>query len=79
MREQVADTRPSSDVLLDVMGTKPGRVQIEESGLPVVTLLARQRVGGFQPDEERPLEDASASCQTGSTYASRRGGPATRG
>ena len=32
---RLADTSPElADVLLDVMGTKPGRLQIEESGLP---------------------------------------------
>jgi magnesium chelatase subunit I len=36
---RLADTSPElTDVLLDVMGTRPGRVQIEEAGLPVVSM-----------------------------------------
>ena len=57
---RLADTSPElTDVLLDVMGTKPGRVQIEESGLPVVTLPVECSVcAASNPDEEPgPLED----------------------
>lgn len=34
---RLADTAPEiTDILLDVMGNKPGHIQIEEAGLPVV-------------------------------------------
>jgi magnesium chelatase subunit I len=48
-----------ADVLLDVMGTKPGRIQIEETGLPVVELPAQISIwAASNPDEEPgPLED----------------------
>ena len=36
---RIADTSPEIvDLLLDVMGTKPGRIQIEEAGLPVTEI-----------------------------------------
>jgi len=57
---RLADTSPElTDVLLDAMGTKPGRVQIEESGLPVVSLAVECSVwAASNPDEEPgPLED----------------------
>lgn len=57
---RLADTSPElTDVLLDTMGTKPGRVQIEESGLPVLTLPVECSVwAASNPDEEPgPLED----------------------
>lgn len=51
---RLADTSPEiTDVLLDVMGTKPGRVQIEETGLPVVDLPVTVSVwAASNPDEE---------------------------
>lgn len=57
---RIADTSPElTDVLLDVMGTKPGRVQIEESGLPPVTLPLEVSVwAASNPDEDPgPLSD----------------------
>ncbi|HEY8449368.1 MAG TPA: hypothetical protein VIL95_02710, partial [Bacillota bacterium] len=57
---RLADTAPELvDVLLDVMGTKPGRLQIEESGLPPVELPVQVAVwAASNPDEEPgPLED----------------------
>jgi magnesium chelatase subunit I len=51
---RLADTSPEiTDVLLDVMGTKPGRVQIEETGLPVVEMPVSVSVwAASNPDEE---------------------------
>ncbi len=57
---RLADTSPElTDVLLDVMGTKPGRVQIEETGLPVVEIPVQVAVwSASNPDEEPgPLEE----------------------
>ncbi|HEX6988609.1 MAG TPA: magnesium chelatase [Bacillota bacterium] len=57
---RLADTAPELvDALLDVMGTKPGRLQIEESGLPTVDLPVQVTVwAASNPDEEPgPLED----------------------
>ncbi len=57
---RLADTSPElADVLLDVMGTKPGRVQIEETGLPTVELEVRASVwAASNPDEDPgPLEE----------------------
>lgn len=57
---RLADTSPEiTDVLLDVMGTKPGRVQIEETGLPVVALPVQVSVwAASNPDEEPgPLQE----------------------
>ncbi|TYP50377.1 magnesium chelatase [Thermosediminibacter litoriperuensis] len=57
---RLADTAPDIvDILLDVMGTKPGRIQIEEVGLPVVELPVQVSVwAASNPDEEPgPLED----------------------
>ena len=57
---RLADTSPElTDVLLDAMGTKPGRVQIEEAGLPVVSLPLEMGVwAASNPDEDPgPLED----------------------
>lgn len=57
---RLADTSPElTDVLLDTMGTKPGRVQIEEAGLPVVSLPLETGVwAASNPDEDPgPLED----------------------
>ncbi|MFY9272246.1 MAG: hypothetical protein WBJ83_00130 [Thermacetogeniaceae bacterium] len=51
---RLADTSPEiTDVLLDVMGTKPGRIQIEETGLPVVEVPVSVSVwAASNPDEE---------------------------
>ncbi|MEW6524057.1 MAG: magnesium chelatase [Bacillota bacterium] len=57
---RLAETAPDlADVFLSVMGTKPGRVQIEETGLPVVELPVNVSVwAASNPDEEPgPLED----------------------
>lgn len=57
---RLAETAPElADVLLDVMGTKPGRVQIEETGLPAVELPVQVTVwAASNPDEDPgPLED----------------------
>ncbi|MDI6893515.1 MAG: magnesium chelatase [Bacillota bacterium] len=57
---RLAETSPElTDVLLGVMGTKPGRVQIEETGLPVVSLDVNACVwAASNPDEDPgPLED----------------------
>lgn len=51
---RLADTSPEiTDVLLDAMGTKPGRVQIEETGLPIVEVPVAVSVwAASNPDEE---------------------------
>lgn len=51
---RLVDTSPElADMLLDVMGTRPGRVQIEEPGLPVVELPVNVCVwAAANPDEE---------------------------
>lgn len=57
---RLADTSPEiADVLLDVMGTKPGRIQIEETGLPIVEIPVSVSVwAASNPDEEPgPLEE----------------------
>ena len=57
---RLADTSPElTDILLDVMGTKPGRVQIEETGLPLVELPVQVSVwAASNPDEEPgPLQE----------------------
>ena len=57
---RLADVAPElADVLLDVMGTKPGRIQMEETGLPRVELPLRVSVwAASNPDEEPgPLEE----------------------
>ncbi|MCR4399701.1 MAG: magnesium chelatase, partial [Syntrophomonadaceae bacterium] len=57
---RLADTSPEiTDILLDVMGNKPGRLQIEEAGLPVVELPITVSVwAASNPDEEPgPLEE----------------------
>jgi magnesium chelatase subunit I len=56
---RMADTSPDlADVLLDVMGTKPGRIQIEETGLPIVQIPVQVSIwSASNPDEEPgPLE-----------------------
>ncbi len=51
---RLADTSPElADVLLDVMGTKPGRIQIEETGLPKIELPVNVTIwAASNPDEE---------------------------
>jgi len=51
---RLADTSPEiTDVLLDAMGTKPGRIQIEETGLPLVDVSVSASVwAASNPDEE---------------------------
>ncbi len=57
---RLAETSPElADILLDAMGTRPGRVQVEEAGLPVVELPVQVTVwAASNPDEDPgPLED----------------------
>jgi magnesium chelatase subunit I len=57
---RLADTAPElADALLDVMGTKPGRLQIEEPGLAPVVLACNVSIwAASNPDEEPgPLAD----------------------
>ncbi len=57
---RLADVSPDlADALLDVMGTKPGRLQIEETGLPKVEMEVAVAVwAASNPDEEPgPLSD----------------------
>jgi magnesium chelatase subunit I len=57
---RLADTSPEIvDILLDVMGTKPGRIQIEEAGLPTVEIPVKVSVwAASNPDEDPgPLEN----------------------
>jgi len=57
---RLADTSPEiTDILLDVMGNKPGHIQIEEAGLPVVEIPVNVSVwAASNPDEEPgPLEE----------------------
>ncbi|HHY48115.1 MAG TPA: hypothetical protein GX506_12550, partial [Firmicutes bacterium] len=57
---RLADTSPElTDVLLDVMGTKPGRLQVEEVGFAAFEMPITLSVwGASNPDEEPgPLED----------------------
>lgn len=57
---RLADTSPElTDLLLDAMGTRPGRLQIEEVGLPPVELPLSVTVwAASNPDEDPgPLED----------------------
>lgn len=57
---RLAETSPElADVLLSVMGTKPGKLQIEETGLPVVEIPVSVSVwAASNPDEDPgPLED----------------------
>ncbi|MCR3922894.1 MAG: ATP-binding protein [Firmicutes bacterium] len=57
---RLADTSPALvDVLLDAMGTKPGRVQIEETGLKSIEMPLTISVwAASNPDEEPgPLSD----------------------
>lgn len=57
---RLADTSPEiTDILLDVMGNKPGHLQIEEAGLPVVDVEVSVSVwAASNPDEDPgPLEE----------------------
>lgn len=57
---RLADTAPElADILLDVMGTKPGRLQVEETGLPSIDLpIAVSVWAASNPDEDPgPLGD----------------------
>ncbi|MHB8947027.1 MAG: hypothetical protein ACYC6I_10900 [Bacillota bacterium] len=57
---RLADTSPElADILLDVMGTKPGRIQIEETGLPTVEMPVVASIwAASNPDEDPgPLEN----------------------
>jgi magnesium chelatase subunit I len=57
---RLADTSPElTDILLDVMGNKPGHIQIEEAGLPVVDMPISVTIwAASNPDEEPgPLEE----------------------
>lgn len=57
---RLADTSPEiTDILLDVMGNKPGHIQIEEAGLPVVDVTVNVSVwAASNPDEEPgPLDE----------------------
>lgn len=57
---RLADTSPEiTDVLLDLMGSKPGHLQIEEAGLPVVHIQVMVSVwAASNPDEDPgPLEE----------------------
>ena len=57
---RLADTSPEiTDILLDVMGNKPGRLQIEEAGLPTVEITIQVSVwAASNPDEDPgPLEE----------------------
>ncbi|KUG02699.1 putative chelatase [hydrocarbon metagenome] len=57
---RLADTSPEiTDILLDVMGNKPGHLQIEEAGLPTVDIPVSVSVwAASNPDEDPgPLEE----------------------
>lgn len=57
---RLADTAPEiTDVLLDLMGTKPGRVQIEDTGMPRVEIPVSVSVwAASNPDEDPgPLQE----------------------
>ncbi len=57
---RLADTSPEiTDILLDVMGNKPGHLQIEEAGLPAVEITVNLSVwAASNPDEDPgPLEE----------------------
>ena len=57
---RLADTSPEiTDILLDVMGNKPGHLQIEEAGMPVVDLeICVSLWAASNPDEDPgPLEE----------------------
>ncbi len=57
---RLADTSPEiTDILLDVMGNKPGHLQIEEAGLPTVDIKVNVSVwAASNPDEDPgPLDE----------------------
>lgn len=57
---RLADTSPEiTDILLDVMGNKPGHLQIEEAGLPTVDIMVNVSIwAASNPDEDPgPLEE----------------------
>lgn len=57
---RLADTSPEiTDILLDVMGNKPGHLQIEEAGLPAVDIQVSVSIwAASNPDEDPgPLEE----------------------
>lgn len=57
---RLADTSPEiTDILLDVMGNKPGHLQIEEAGLPTVEIPVNVSIwAASNPDEDPgPLEE----------------------
>ncbi|MGE5573276.1 MAG: hypothetical protein ACM3ZU_09700 [Bacteroidota bacterium] len=57
---RLADTSPElTDVLLDVMGTKPGRLQVEETGLPAFEIPITCAIWAASNPDEEPgaLED----------------------
>lgn len=57
---RLADTSPEiTDILLDVMGNKPGHIQIEEAGLPTVDIIVNVSIwAASNPDEDPgPLEE----------------------
>lgn len=52
---RLADIAPElADILLDVMGTKPGRIQIEEPGLPVIELPVSVSIWAASNPDEAP-------------------------
>lgn len=75
---RLADTSPALvDILLDVMGTKPGRVQIEETGLPTVEMPVNTSIwAASNPDEEPgPLQEIRRQLSDRFDFAIRIGRP----
>lgn len=75
---RLADTAPElTDILLDVMGTKPGRIQIEENGLPPVAIPLQVSVwAASNPDEEPgPLADIRRQLSDRFDFTVRMGRP----
>ncbi|MDK2882332.1 MAG: magnesium chelatase subunit [Bacillota bacterium] len=75
---RLADTAPElTDILLDVMGTKPGRIQIEENGLPPVEIPLQVSVwAASNPDEEPgPLADIRRQLSDRFDFTVRMGRP----
>lgn len=75
---RLADTSPALvDILLDVMGTKPGRVQIEETGLPSVEMPVNTSIwAASNPDEEPgPLQEIRRQLSDRFDFAIRIGRP----
>lgn len=76
---RLAETSPElADVLLDVMGTKPGRVQIEETGVPTVEVPVQVTIwAASNPDEEPgPLEEIRRQLADRFDFAIRMARPA---